>query len=152
MTDLRLAATRALEALENVTHHFTRTPSTLKDSEVRGDAHKSIEALRAALAQPADVEPVAWMDPETKVLYDHDTSEVDKFHGFAPTVPLYTHPPARVPLTDEQARDAKRYRWLRHALSDNGPNGKSHWFCSISAGHPEELDSALDAAMKGGEA
>ena len=59
---------------------------------------------------------------------------------------------AQPDVPDEQARDAKRYRWLRHALSDNGPNGKSHWFCSISAGHPEELDSALDAAMKGGEA
>ena len=59
---------------------------------------------------------------------------------------------AQPDVPDEQARDAERYRWLRHALSDNGPNGKSHWFCSISAGHPEELDSALDAAMKGGEA
>lgn len=59
---------------------------------------------------------------------------------------------AQPDVPDEQARGAERYRWLRHALSDNGPNGKSHWFCSISAGHPEELDSAIDAAMKGGEA
>ena len=44
----------ALEALETVTRHFTRTPSTLRDSEVRGEAHQAITALREALAeQPA---------------------------------------------------------------------------------------------------
>ena len=57
-------------------------------------------ALRAALEQPqVEQEPVAWMDTETRVLYDHDTSEVDQHHGFKPTVPLYTHPqPKHQPL------------------------------------------------------
>jgi hypothetical protein len=39
----------ALEALESVTGNFTRTPSTLRDSEVRGEAHKAITVLRQAL-------------------------------------------------------------------------------------------------------
>ena len=56
-TQLEQAARLALEALEIVTGHFTRTPSTLRDSEVRGEAHKAITALRAALEQPAQDEP-----------------------------------------------------------------------------------------------
>jgi hypothetical protein len=61
-------------------------------------------ALRAALEQPqGEQEPVAWMCTETRVLYDTDTRQVDKHHGFKPTVPLYTHPqPPRQPLTPEQ--------------------------------------------------
>ena len=39
----------ALEALESVTGHFTRTPSTLRDSEVRGEEHKAITVIREAL-------------------------------------------------------------------------------------------------------
>jgi DNA primase large subunit len=39
----------ALEALEKVTKHFTRTPSTLMDSEARVEAHNAITALRQAL-------------------------------------------------------------------------------------------------------
>lgn len=49
--------------------------------------------------------PVAWMCTETKIFYENDTSAVDKYHGFKPTVPLYTHPaPAvvRQPLTDDE--------------------------------------------------
>lgn len=49
----------ALDALETVTRHFTRAPSTLADSTARGAAHAAIEACRAALAAPAAV-PVAW--------------------------------------------------------------------------------------------
>ena len=62
------------------------------------------KALRAVLEQPqVEQEPVAWMDTETRILYDHDTNEVDQHHGFKPTVPLYTRPqPPRQPLTDEQ--------------------------------------------------
>ena len=46
--------------------------------------------------------------------------------------------------------DAERYRWLRKALSDRSSKGKSHHFCSIHEGHPEELDAAIDAS-KGGQ-
>lgn len=49
---------------------------------------------------------------------------------------------------DSVLEDAARYQWLRLALADRTNNGKSHWFCSIAAGHPEELDAAIDAARK----
>ncbi len=39
----------ALEELEQVTRHFTRSPSTLADTEARGKAHKTINALREVL-------------------------------------------------------------------------------------------------------
>lgn len=45
-------------------------------------------------------------------------------------------------------RDAARYRWLRLALSDQTSKGKSHWFCSITRGRPDELDAAIDAARE----
>ena len=48
----------------------------------------------------------AAMDADARVFYDHDTSEVDRYLGFKPTVPLYTHPqPKREPLTDAQIND-----------------------------------------------
>jgi predicted Zn-dependent protease with MMP-like domain len=50
----REAMQMALEALESVTGHFTRTPSTLRDSEVRGEAHKAITVLRQALVDADD--------------------------------------------------------------------------------------------------
>jgi len=56
MTDRDLMQ-QVLEALESVTGHFTRTPSTLRDSEVRGEAHKAITAQRERLTQP-EQEPV----------------------------------------------------------------------------------------------
>jgi hypothetical protein len=53
MTALRTAAKQALEALTYVTRHFTRAPSTLKDSDARAMGHEAITALRAALAEEA---------------------------------------------------------------------------------------------------
>lgn len=44
------------------------------------------------------------------------------------------------------ARDAGRYRWLREALADRSSKGRSHHFCSIREGCPEELDTAIDTA------
>ena len=77
------------------------------------------QRFAAAPEQPApeqpqvEHEPVAWMDAETRVLYECDTSEVDRHHGFKPTIPLYTHPqPQRKPLT----RD--RVKAIQHELSD----------------------------------
>lgn len=46
---LRGAAENALAVLEAVTRQFTRTPSTLRDSQVRGMAHEAMKELRAAL-------------------------------------------------------------------------------------------------------
>ncbi len=49
---------------------------------------------------------------------------------------------------EELEKKAARYDWLRSALSDRGRDGRSHHFCSIAAGHPEELDAAIDVAMQ----
>ena len=73
-------------------------------------------------AQPVLVSnqtPVAWMCTETKVLYDNDTSAVDKYHGFNPTVPLYTHP-VRQPLTDDQITLIIGECAARHEHTDYG--------------------------------
>jgi hypothetical protein len=77
-------------------------------------------------------------------------TEVGTRMRFEQPINLYTAPqPAPAPLS-EDAKDAARYRWLRLALADRTNNGKSHWFCSIAAGRPEELDAAIDAARKQG--
>ncbi len=68
----------------------------------------SVEALRAALAQP-EPEPVAWLfqHKETGLTECIDTQQVE--WGFEKNnprwqkiEPLYTAPPQRKPLTDEQ--------------------------------------------------
>ena len=55
---------------------------------------------------------------------------------------------APTPPVSEDRNDAERYRWLRAALSDRSAKGRSHHFCSIKEGHPEELDVSIDAAMQ----
>jgi hypothetical protein len=45
----------------------------------------------------------------------------------------------------ELRKDAGRYRWARNALADK-EKGVSHWFFCI--GNSEELDAAIDEAMK----
>ena len=49
------------------------------------------EALIEALAQP-EQEPVAWKHPDKNMVFWEDTKEVDEYHGFKPTIPLYPHP------------------------------------------------------------
>jgi hypothetical protein len=104
----------ALEALESVTGHFTRTPSTLRDSEVRGEAHKAITVLRQALVDADDTsqervdekakreqEPVAWM---------HTTGTGHRYFRKKPQdkvfnpQPVFTAPQKKpwVELTDEE--------------------------------------------------
>ena len=85
----------ALEALEN------GDVPTPKNAGKNLDA---ITAIKEALAQKQ--EPVAWKLPDKNVVFWEDTKEVDKYHGFKPTIPLYTTPPPRtwVGLTrDEQS-------------------------------------------------
>ena len=56
--------------------------------EKRRGLEKDSEELAAIRA----LEPVAWMDEKSGVMYWHDTHEVDKYHGFDPTVPLVALP------------------------------------------------------------
>lgn len=95
MDALRDAAQQALEALDR--DHL----------EIQLD-HLEIQlraaiALRAALEQQAEPEPVAWMCPD-------DPERETAFHWQAghcancgkQRIPLYTAPPQRKPLTDEE--------------------------------------------------
>lgn len=63
----------------------------------------------------------------------------------APEAPAQAAPSAGE--VERDRKDAERYQWLRRALSDRSINGRSHWFCLIAEGHPEELDAAIDAAI-----
>ena len=91
MSDLRIAAQQALEALEDA-RTFTGAWRT---------SAKAITALRAALAQQEEpVEPVAW-------IYQNMYTEQEylvwkKGTGGRNWTPLYAAPPQRQPLTDEE--------------------------------------------------
>ena len=93
MTDLRQAAQQALEALECMIDDLM-----YKDHKrVIDISNVAITALRTALEQQ-QAEPVAWM-------YDCGNGgrmyaeELDSVPGW---MPLYTTPPQRKPLTDEE--------------------------------------------------
>ncbi len=94
----------ALEAMYPIAYNTTDDP--------RGQANKAITAIKEALAQHNSVqakpepeqEPVAYVNVEKRRLeFAHDyvkwdtptTIKLDK-------IPLYTTPPQRKPLTDEQ--------------------------------------------------
>ena len=64
---------------------------------IETDAHERRHVrwkIQEALAEPQQ-EPVAWMS-------DHAVGFKKSEFGATPTVPLYTSPPARKPLTDAQ--------------------------------------------------
>jgi hypothetical protein len=50
----------------------------------------------------AEQKPVAWLNEEKKIIYWHNTHETDDYHGFKRTTPLYTTPPQRKPLSNEE--------------------------------------------------
>jgi len=87
MSDLRAAAQQALEAL--MWHDET--------VRTRGD-DEAIEALRAALEQPEQPEPVAWQWLNTA----HFRKKLPADAEPRAWNPLYTHPPRREPLSDEE--------------------------------------------------
>ncbi len=91
MNDLRTAAQQALEAL-----YCGEAPPNARQQA-------AADALRAALAQQADpVEPVAWMvytlDGKSVCVTDNPADFTDEHR----VLPLYTAPPQRKPLTDEE--------------------------------------------------
>ena len=77
----------ALEALECLKRDFDADQFEWEIADV------AITAIKQALAAPVQ-EPVAWLDKEKKIIYWHNTHEVDDYHGFNRTTPLYTTPPA----------------------------------------------------------
>ena len=92
---------------------------------------QAITVIREALAseaieQPAQQEPVAWVNPNDLQNFD---MKVRTNGGPLHTVPLYTSPPARKPLTDEIPSPDEL-----EALSD-GNSGMI-----FNAGFPTKLD------------
>ena len=69
---------------------------------------KAIAELSRALEQPAQQEPVAWMYPDDLARFETSETFAQAYsiEMVSPTqgetVPLYTRPQAREPLTDEQ--------------------------------------------------
>ena len=97
MTDLEKSARQALEALEYL---LPDTP----DQRMKKD--NAITALRRALEQPAQQELVAWVNANslqglTLGHYAYAEIYTDESAG---RIPLYTHPQAREPLTDEEIK------------------------------------------------
>ena len=92
MTDLRQAALDAVK--------FLRT------CRLGREAH--ITALEDALAAPQP-EPVAYYNFQTHKMRWAKPTTYDQFVSVdVPELPLYTHPPQRQPLTDEQMREVLR--------------------------------------------
>jgi hypothetical protein len=95
MTDLRTAAQQALEALQNCANGED-------DVLLTRDA---LANLRAALAEPVQ-EPVAWMvytlDGKSVCVTDNPADFTDEHR----VLPLYTAPPQRKPLSDDEIAQA----------------------------------------------
>lgn len=157
MDKLREAAQQALEALEVVTRHFTRTPSTLKDSETRGEAHKIIASLRTALAEQQ--EPVAWLHwlhGPVRLFMNKDEAmmELERLNREYPVdsnarqmKPLYTAPQPRREVAQEpckwQLDDEESGTWESGcgelwSFIDGGPVENRVRFCH-GCGKPVEV-------------
>ena len=111
MSKQREALQMALEALEKY-----GTPRLNNE-----DAYSAaIKTIREALAEP-EQEPVAWMlmnDTQCHIMAtDWKPEDSDGWK----TAPLYTAPPARKPLTDEQitavVQSMSAYTWDAHMLA-----------------------------------
>ena len=101
MSDLRAAAQQALEALED---HAKQYPHMQKGYTV-----DAITALRAALAEPVQ-EPYCFVYEYDGVFGLHMEFFPRTYNGMKPsrTVPVYTAPPQRKPLTEEEILEAVR--------------------------------------------
>ncbi|MBN9410876.1 MAG: hypothetical protein J0H69_17160 [Burkholderiales bacterium] len=100
--------------------------------------HAMIDSDRAARSQPSALTKEQIVDIASMYYAAHRKPEHINF--------------ARAILSaagsrSSDAEDARRYRWLRLALSDR-KSGRSHWFCSIPEGQPSELDESIDAALR----
>ena len=92
MTDLRTAAQQALEALEKVGF-----------ADARRGCDEAVGILRVALAQQDEpVEPVAWMVYTEGGASAYVTDNPRDLIGAYRALALYTTPPQRKPLTEEE--------------------------------------------------
>ena len=112
MTDLRTSAQQALEAMQ---------AALSDDQPYLLPCREAITTLRAALAEPVQ-EPVAWMDIDS----DGNRLSVRQWSdGNRDEVPLYTAPPQRKPLSEEEIEKAYRHIWRN--LPDEFDHTTASW-------------------------
>lgn len=127
MSELRKAAQMALEALETASRNGS---DGLKRYELK-ELDDTIANLRTAIAQPEptrsqqmrdagytrrprqlpeedEQEPVAWWDGKESVVFTHDEIYTPNWTDYW-TRPLYTAPPQRQPLTDQEIIEAIKH-------------------------------------------
>ena len=94
-SNLRQAAQQALEAIDRALPHAPHRG----EFDALADMADAIRAALATCKEDLQVEPVAWMDidPDGQRLSVRMWSD-----GNRDEVPLYTAPPQRKPLTDDQ--------------------------------------------------
>ncbi len=136
-TDLRQAAQQALEALEAMQSYAAAERKGLRICD------ESITALKAALAEPVQ-EPVAWMvytlDGKSVCVTDNPADFTDEHR----VLPLYTTPPQRKPLTEEEIIDAVRDADLVAAAERNK---LAAWMIQFgfATGHGDTMEQLVDA-------
>lgn len=113
MSTLRQAAQQALEALEWISAQKT-------GGMIQRKATEPIAALRAALAEPVQ-EPVAWQWLDTA----HFRKKIPADSTSSEWTPLYTAPPQRKPLTEEEVE--KAYREIWRDLSSDFDHTSAGW-------------------------
>ena len=86
-------------------------------------------------------EPVVWMDTDSRVMYDHDTSEVDKYHGFKPTAPLHTADQLAAAVLRATLAERERCAKVCEAEEDDSSN----WRTESAVAH------RIAAAIRAGE-
>jgi len=86
---------------------------------IQARMQEEIDDLRAALAQP-EQEPAAWLRQRDNTLALNDGG----LFG-SDWTPLYTHPPQRKPLTDDEIEMAYREIWRN--LSDGFSHTSAEW-------------------------
>ena len=100
MNDLRKAAQQALEALNAMTEEFLALDLPYFNQAYE-EGRVAITKLNAALAQPEPVYvPVAWMSTDKAWMWSNKDKIPDRWVG--DVIPLYTAPPQRKPLTDQE--------------------------------------------------
>jgi hypothetical protein len=105
MSDLKAAAQQALEFVEFLWREV------LLNDWAEAKREETELSLRAALEQPEQAEPVAWMvytlDGNSVCVTDDPADFTDGHRA----LPLYTHPPRRAwrGLTEEEVNDCIKY-------------------------------------------
>jgi hypothetical protein len=129
MTSLREAAQQALVCVVCVRDMAVHPDERMRDMAVHPDSvqmfENTITALRTALAEP-EQEPVAWKDTTYGNLHHQN---------FGGCIPLYTHPPQRKPLTDEEIRDIAKQYALGLAFPYDGPTTPELFARAIERAH-----------------